>query len=266
MHRLKMRVFKKIMKIFFNLRDRYSHIPLDQPSLPSSLEQIASNFLNIPSIQAKKFHEYDDGVRYIDSVDLFRINGKFLPNIIESDIQNDWFRSPKYYPVYYDLYRNRHRLAKTIVRMLEIGVRTGYQGIVFGRATEGTGCYVGIDPNLYVKDGLHLAGLGFLELKKIYPQYCFFLYEGYSWESTIRNSLLCGEKFDLIHIDGDHTLRGKIYDLWLAKNLLAPMGSVLVDNYDHHPIIKNAIKCAMNAGWFQTVKYIETFRGLAILE
>lgn len=263
---LKIKFFKKIIKILINLRDRHPNIPLEQPDLPANLEQAESRSTNTCSIQAKILHEYDEGIHSIDSVDLFRINGKFLPNILETDIHSDWFLSQKYYPVYYDLYRKKYHQSKAALRMLEIGVRTGYQGVVLGQATEGSSCYVGIDPNCYIKDGLYLAGMGLLELKKEYPRFCFFLYEGYSWERNIRNALLYGEKFDLIHIDGDHSFRGKKYDLWLSKKLLAPMGTILVDDYDHQLITKNAIQYAMNAGWFRSLKYIKTFRGLAILE
>src|SRR5438552_8879792 len=69
---------------------------------------------------------------------------------------DDWLRSSDYYPLYHNLFKLLARGAAE-VRLLEIGVRTGYIAAVFARAVEGKRRYVGVDPGLYVRDGLQRA-------------------------------------------------------------------------------------------------------------
>jgi len=44
-----------------------------------------------------------------------------------------------------------------------------------------------------------------------------------------------------VHIDGDHTLTGKLRDLDLARHLVAPSGLVLVDDATHVPSNADAV-------------------------
>jgi predicted O-methyltransferase YrrM len=61
-------------------------------------------------------------------------------------------------------------------------------------------------------------------------------------------------------------MQGKLIDLELSRKLLADDGVVLVDDVDHHPIIRDAIKRAIALGWFKEYLYVKTLRGLAILQ
>lgn len=200
------------------------------------------------------------------SRELFSLNGRPLPCWQESDIglYDDWLTAANYYPVYYHVFK---RLADTArpVRMLEIGVRTGYMGVAFARATPGRCLYVGLDPNLYVHNGLDLAGATFRQLREQLPNAEFVLIEGYSWDAEVQRSLAHSGPFDIIHIDGDHTVPGKLVDLDLARRLVAPGGVVLVDDYEHHSIVADAIRRAWRLGWFREFAFIATKRGLAAL-
>lgn len=201
-----------------------------------------------------------------DSRDLFSLEGKLLPCWLDSDLNrdDDWLTSPDYYPMYYLIFKNLSR-KKTKSRFLEIGVRTGYMGVVFAKANEGPSFYVGVDPNLYIKNGLELAGCTLKNLRTAIHEFDFALIEGYSWESVIKNSLAHTGPFDIIHIDGDHTLPGKLNDLDLARQLLNDGGIILVDDYDHVPIVPEAVQRALTLQWFDEFAYIPTKRGLAVL-
>jgi predicted O-methyltransferase YrrM len=73
------------------------------------------------------------------------------------------------------------------------------------------------------------------------------------------------EKFDYIHIDGDHSLEGKLADLELSRSLLKPGGLVLVDDYHHMPAVPEAIQRAWALAWYHRFALAPTDRGLAIL-
>src|SRR5262245_11738512 len=179
------------------------------------------------------------------SRELFALDGVALPCWLEGDLAlyDDWLSADNYYPLYYALF---HRLTtpdrKT--RLLEIGVRTGYMGVTFAKAAQGPARYLGVDPNLYVRDGLRLAGETFQILRSTLADFEFVLLEGYSWDTDIQDSLIYSGPFEIIHIDGDHTLPGKLLDLEIARRLLAPGGLVLVDDYEHHSIVSDAVRRA----------------------
>ena len=200
------------------------------------------------------------------SRDLFFIDGAPLPCWQETDLTpaDDWLLAANYYPYYYALFEAL-TAPERATRMLEIGVRTGYMGVAFARAARGPALYVGVDPNVYVRNGLQLAGATFGLLRQRLPRAEFVLFEGYSWDQDIQHSLAYSGPFDLIHIDGDHTLPGKLHDLELARGLLASDGLVLVDDYEHHSIVADAIARACRLGWFSEFAYAPTKRGLAAL-
>jgi SAM-dependent methyltransferase len=218
-------------------------------SSPALVELIGSQYGNLPT-----------------SRELFALDGEMLPCWLEGDLtlHDDWLSAENYYPLYYGLFR---RLAppgrKT--RLLEIGVRTGYVGVAFAKAAQGAARYLGVDPNLYVRDGLRLAGATFQILRSKLADFEFALLEGYSWDTDIQDSLLYSGPFEIIHIDGDHTLPGKLLDLELARRLIAPGGIILVDDYEHHTIVSDAVGRALALGWFSEFAYVPTKRGLAIL-
>lgn len=200
------------------------------------------------------------------SREIFALDGQPLPCWQESDVElyDDWLTAPNYYPVYYHVFK-RLADADRPVRMLEIGVRTGYMGVAFARAARGRCMYVGVDPNLYVRHGLHLAADTFRILRERLPLADFALIEGFSWDTDVQRSLTHSGPFDIIHIDGDHTVPGKLVDLELARRLLAPGGVVLVDDYEHHSIVADAIRRAWRLGWYSQFGFVPTKRGLAVL-
>jgi predicted O-methyltransferase YrrM len=202
----------------------------------------------------------------LSSREIFSFDGVTLPCWVESDLylEDDWLTSADNYPLYYTLFQRLTR-ADRKTRMLEIGVRTGYIGAVLARAARGPSLYLGVDPNLYVANGLQLAAETFAIIRDKLLHADALLLEGYSWDSGMQKMLSFNGPFDLIHIDGDHSLAGKLIDLYLARQLLAEGGVVMVDDYDHIPIIPDAIKRAFHLGWFNEFAYVPTKRGLALL-
>ncbi len=198
--------------------------------------------------------------------DIFSLDNKLLPCWLKSDLtpEDDWLTSQNYYPIYYSIYQKlANKLDKP--RLLEIGVRTGYMGVVFAKAVQGQSFYLGVDPNIYILNGLDLAGATFRMLRSAINNFDFALLEGYSWDTTIKRSLVHSGPFDIIHIDGEHTLRGKLNDLELARDIVTKSGVILVDDYDHHGIVSDAVLRALTLGWYHEFAYIPTKRGLAVL-
>jgi hypothetical protein len=209
--------------------------------------------------------------------------GKPLPCLLEAD--NDptdpWLVAPSYYPLYARLFaakatslqsgngqvetlRDPHA-EPAFLRMLEIGVRTGYMGVVLARATQGRAHYTGIDPNLYLPDGLARANASFSLLQKELPSFGHQLILGYSTAEIYQDAMALNGPYDIIHIDGDHSLHGKVTDLFIARKLLAPGGWLLVDDYGHAPSVAPACRAALAEGWYRTLEYIPTYRGCGLL-
>ncbi len=210
----------------------------------------------------------ESAVPAYSSRDLFSVEGRPLPCWREEDVglEDDWVTNPNYYPLYHRLFRETAAL-RSDQRLLEIGVRTGYVGVCFARAVEGSSYYLGVDPNLYLPDGLARAKATFAMLGAKDPRFRFRCLFGYSDNPTIQRRLREMPKFDLIHIDGDHTLRGKLVDLDLARQLTTPEGLVLVDDYLHIPdVIQEAVGRALRLGWYSRFALLRTTRGMAILQ
>ncbi len=204
------------------------------------------------------------------SKDLFSLNGKMLPCYLpqDEDANDNWLLGPQYYPLYFNLYR--HMLAKKPagqpLRLLEIGVRTGYMAAVLAKATaEKGGEYVGIDPNLYLADGLKLAVASARELQVAYPGFRHQFIQGYSSAEFYQQNLELLGPFDVIHIDGDHSTAGKIIDLELARRIIAPGGLVLLDDFNHAASVKQSVAIAMHLGWYKHVAVVPTLRQMAVL-
>jgi predicted O-methyltransferase YrrM len=199
--------------------------------------------------------------------ELFTMSGRKLPCWLKEDscsATDDWLTAASNYPAYYSLFRRlTHPASKT--RLLEIGVRTGYIPVVFAKASRGLSYYLGVDPNLYLQNGLTLASQSLQHVQSCIPTFDFALIEGYSWDDWVRKSIMYSGPFDLIHIDGDHTLGGKLVDLDIARFALADNGIILVDDYDHHPCVREAVERAIRVGIFRQFAYLPTFRGLAAL-
>lgn len=202
------------------------------------------------------------------SRELFSIDSKPLPCWLPADAEasdGDWLTSQRYYPLYYRIFASLQK-ANRAGSLLEIGVRTGYMAAVYARATSGAGRYLGLDPNLYVSNGLQLASETCKVLRRHLGSFDFCVVEGYSWDRPMQNTLEHNGPFDIIHVDGDHTLLGKLIDLELARRVVNREGVVLVDDYDYHPtIVAEAVRRACQLGWFSAFSYLPTMRGLAVL-
>ncbi len=198
--------------------------------------------------------------------DLFTLNGQRLPCWPAGDetLYDGFLLHPRNYPFYFALFQQLSA-ERGPLRLLEIGVRTGYIGAVFAQAA-GPAHYVGLDPNQYVANGLDLAAETLRRLRAARPAFSYALWEGYSWQLSLQRSLAHGGPYDLVHIDGDHSLAGKLLDLDLARRLVTPTGLVLVDDFDHHPPVADAIRRALALGWYRQCTVIATLRGLALLE
>ncbi len=256
------------------LREKYKHVPLSIACLSGPVVGALAVDSSAVSLETSLNLQNRVDIKKImvempDHKTLFYVNDRPLPCVLESDcnLNDNWLTADDYYPLYFSIYQALIAPHER-VRMLEIGVRTGYQGVVFARACQykNKAFFLGLDPNLYVSEGLSLAGKSLSRMREIYPNFDYALQEGYSWERNVQRSLSCSGPFDIIHIDGDHSLQGKLTDLELARQLLANDGVVLVDDFDHHPIIRDAIKKVIALGWFKEYLYVKTMRGLAILQ
>jgi hypothetical protein len=194
-------------------------------------------------------------------------DGKRYPCWLPGDesLGDDWLLSHQYYPYYFRLY---HQLGKEMINpsLLEFGVRSGYSGVVFSKAVPGAKTYVGVDPNLYVAQGLESAAATYRQLQKEGNLLQYFLIEGFSSSEAVQKTLSFSAPFDFIHVDGEHTLQGKILDLRIARNLVSENGYVLVDDFEHHGFIFDSVKVACKLGWFSKFSFVPTKRGLGVLK
>jgi hypothetical protein len=202
------------------------------------------------------------------SEQLFRNkSGEKYPCWLPGDetLGDDWLLSPEYYPFYFRIYAELGSVFQNPT-LLEFGVRSGYSGLVFSKAVQKPCRYFGVDPNLYVAKGLESAASTYAELRSEGFDLTSFLLEGFSSSEAVQKTLSFSEPFEFIHVDGEHTLAGKIYDLWIARNLVSKEGFVLVDDFEHHGFINQSVKVACKLGWFSKVSYVPTKRGLAVLK
>jgi SAM-dependent methyltransferase len=202
------------------------------------------------------------------SRELFSLGGVPLPCWREEDVvlEDNWVTTECYYPLYHRFFQEIS-LHVPQPRLLEIGVRTGYIGVCFARGANGPAQYVGVDPNLYLADSLDRARSSFAALATTIPGFKFECLLGYSDNPKIQSKLQRMAPFDLIHIDGDHTLRGKLIDLNLCRSLLKPNGLVLVDDFTHIPaVVEEAVSRALKLGWYSRFSFLATMRGMALLQ
>lgn len=202
------------------------------------------------------------------SEEMFTLGGEKLPCFLPQDVDaNDpWLLGPQYYPLYFSLFKWMAEKKQGPLRLLEIGVRTGYMAAVFARATaEKGGEYLGIDPNLYLANGLKLALATTRKLERPYPKFRHQFIQGYSSADIFQQNLQLLGPFDVIHIDGDHSMAGKVIDAELGRRLIAPGGLVLLDDFNHAPSVRQSVAIAMHLGWYRHVAVVPTLRGMAVL-
>lgn len=183
----------------------------------------------------------------------------------DENLVDDWLLGPDTYPYYFRVFRHLGK-DMAIPRLLEFGVRTGYTGLVFARASGRRCMYVGVDPNLYLPDGLDRAAQTFRLMREEGADLDFMLLEGYSSSSAMQASLRLSGPYGFVHIDGEHTYFGKVLDLWIARQLVDPSGYVLIDDMNHHPMITQSVQAACYMGWFSAFSLVPTKRGLGVLK
>lgn len=201
------------------------------------------------------------------SEQIFALGGQMLPCWLDGDLSpsDPWLVAADYYPRYYCLFEAAGEQRPSL-NLLEIGVRTGYQAVVFAKAVRRPCTYVGIDPDLYRADGLKRARASLRALRGQGHPLTFKCLRGYSNNPTVRRRVRGLAPFDLIHIDGDHSLRGKLIDLDFARTVLREDGLVLVDDFDHLPdVVQPAVARAVRLGWYRHFARLPTTRGLALL-
>lgn len=244
----------------------YPHVHLNS-EIQKALSIDTSNFKLLINTELTKQFLLEDFSGLPESKDIFSINGKMLPCWLESDnnLEDDWLTTKSYYPLYFHIVKT-FSTNKSKLRVLEIGVRTGYFGVVCAKAVECSLLYVGVDPNIYVENGLELASKSFESIRSKKINYDYVLINGLSNDPHIQSSLACSGLFDIIHIDGNHTLKGKIIDIYFASKFIKTDGLILLDDYNFHSdIVQNAINRAFKLQWIKSIGYIATKRGLGVL-
>ena len=157
-------------------------------------------------------------------------------------------------------YRTKYQVAKDLQpkSICEIGVRAGYSGFAFLSAVPDAE-YIGIDLNKgtdggvvdYYKHALKLFSIGefnsyTIELK----------------DSQEINDL--GRKYDLIHIDGDHSFDGCLHDIILASRHAK---YILVDDYDYITNVRIACCAFRNDNPQNKYTYIpDNYHGNLLIE
>ena len=179
----------------------------------------------------------------------------------DSKMLDEWEAVQHYYGV-------KHALAKRAdaMRILEIGVRRGYSALAFLSARPDAE-FIGID-NLSGTYG----GTG----------------DCYDWATRIlgqfpgvtllhadtqkMDRLFPATKFDLVHIDGDHSEAGCLHDMELCWPLLRRGGLMVVDDYDYQPAVRRAVEAFRSnnrngyLGMIPYLEYGEDYRGEAIFQ
>lgn len=141
-----------------------------------------------------------------------------------------------------DALRYKDAIAQYVkpTRILEIGIRAGYSPAAFlsscPRAT-----YIGIDMNQSIpgralwggrKNFMHHATS---KLAELYPEATIETHVMDSLSPATREFLLAQERFDFVHVDGDHSEEGCYSDLLLAADVVIPGGFILVDDFKEEP-------------------------------
>lgn len=142
----------------------------------------------------------------------------------------------RYYNYYYSY--GRHFRPR---KVFEIGVRCGYTGYFLLAGASGSVVkYRGVDLQTYLTDSNRYA-------TELLSGLCQDVRVSFG-DSHALNSL--DDKYDLIHIDGDHSYEGKLKDLALAFSSLSKNGVIVVDDYGPHgakePIFR-AVKTFLSA-------------------
>jgi predicted O-methyltransferase YrrM len=157
-----------------------------------------------------------------------------------------------YYNYYYSY--GKHFKPKNI---FEIGVRAGYTGYFLLKGS-GAKKYRGIDLEAYLPNSNKKA-------QRLLQRECSDAEVSFMNSHHLKK---LDELYDLIHVDGDHSYKGKVQDLELALANLAPGGVIVVDDYTDNNKIGKVVKKATD---FVIAKYdlkqvdFDTYTGHTLL-
>ena len=155
-------------------------------------------------------------------------------------------------------YSTKYRIASECGanRILEIGVRRGYSAYSFLSACPDA-TYVGLDILEEVDGGVTD---GFEWAEKILSGFDVLLL---NVDTQRMRTIFAGKPFDLVHVDGLHTVEGAFHDMELFWSVVSVGGIMLVDDYDYIGKVKEAVKrfeLEEGVGY----EYIKSFRGNAL--
>ncbi|MCG2710984.1 MAG: class I SAM-dependent methyltransferase [Candidatus Omnitrophica bacterium] len=166
-----------------------------------------------------------------------------------------------YYNYYYSY--GRYFSPKNI---LEIGVRYGYSLISLVKGAQESKCFanaVGIDNQSYERGSERVA---YENIKSVTDE--FKLINADSQKITDLGKLVGDMRFDLIHVDGDHSYKGCLHDLNITKEILADNGVIIIDDIflGSCRVFQAVNRFLKNNAYLFDVQIINCFRGHAILK
>lgn len=165
-------------------------------------------------------------------------------------------------PRWYEYYRSKWYYAELskAESVLEIGVRFGYSAYSF-MSSSFCKSYTGWDLQEPIDGGVDFSTFEWVR-EKVFSRFP-------SIKSTLvcRNSLIGGwgdEKYDLIHIDGDHGFSGALNDCRMAYDCLNIGGLMVVDDATFLPNVAKAVDAFLDE--YDLIKVIAySVRGDALI-
>jgi len=151
------------------------------------------------------------------------------------DVYQDWTTLE-----WYDYYRYKHHYAEVISKaenILELGVRLGYSAFAF-LSSRHCRTYTGLDIQLPLDGGMNFKTFDWVA-EKVFAK--FPAVETALIEMNSQTDPWPASKYDLIHIDGDHSLEGALKDCKQAWDILVPGGLMIVDDYTFIPEVALAV-------------------------
>jgi hypothetical protein len=177
---------------------------------------------------------------------------EIIKSIVEvEDIEADYIKSNNYYKWYYSLAQELqpHKIA-------EIGMRFGYSLFAMIRGCDNAPSVFGWDNQSYREGSVGITWhklhpyVDDLNLFHVDTQYCNDL--------GVRD-------VDIFHVDGDHTYKGTMHDMYLAWKSLKGNGVLLLDDVDYCIDVSKAGADFAEEKSLE-LKYVKSFRGMYIIK
>lgn len=207
----------------------------------------------------------------LDYIRSFR-NGQTDAEIIGAAKQpgDEWFID---YHDTYAWYRAIGR-AKNPSRILELGVRYGYALVAMAKGAMDNSMFVhGIPISIPVLTGIdsEFDGIASNEIARsninwICPCYGIDCpHRIIKIDTLVLDPLSIADRapFDIIHVDGNHSMVGIERELWIADTLIAADGWILVDDIDTPHVLNAALQFAVKQEL--NCVHIPTFHGMVVI-